>query len=68
MPQGTHFLRPAEVARRLGLSRSRVYHLLATHQIPCSRLGQKRVIPRAAFEQWLAKHDAIARASVRPAS
>jgi len=62
------FMRPAEVARLLGLSTSRVYHLLSTNRIPSSRFGKRRVIPRAAFEKWLAQHEANAVASVRPAS
>lgn len=48
---------PLEVAERLPISRSGVYKLLKTGEIPRKRIGKKYVIPRGAFEKWLATCD-----------
>lgn len=42
-----------EVAKRLRLSRNKVYGLIHAHQIPHIRLGRKFRIPNLAFEKWI---------------
>ena len=46
-------LRPAQVAELLGVSRSRVYQLIAAGTIPVVRVGGAIRIPQAAWEEWL---------------
>lgn len=46
-------LRPTDVAQLLGISRSRVYQLIAAHRLPVVREGWSIRIPRAAWERWL---------------
>ena len=48
-------LRPEEVAESLGLSRSRVYELLATNIIPSIAVGRSRRIPAEALQAWVAQ-------------
>ena len=48
-----------EVARRLRLSRNKVYDLLHAHQIPHVRLGRQFRIPSQAFETWIESACAI---------
>jgi excisionase family DNA binding protein len=52
----TDLLKPTDVARRLGVSRSWVYDAAATGRIPCVRLGGPdgplRFLP-AEIEDWL---------------
>jgi excisionase family DNA binding protein len=50
-------LRPAEAAIALGISRSRVYELLAAGELPCVELGSSRTkrIPVEALQGWIAK-------------
>ena len=48
----TLFLRPIEAAHALGISRTRVYELLATGKLPAIRLdGRTWRVPRKAIEQ-----------------
>jgi excisionase family DNA binding protein len=47
-------LRPGDLAGPLGLSRSRIYQLIARGEIPATRCGRSIRIPREAWEQWLA--------------
>jgi excisionase family DNA binding protein len=48
------FMRPRELIQLLGLSKSRIYQLIATGAIPSVRLGGAIRIPRAAWRAWLA--------------
>ena len=48
-----HLLRVSDVARLLGLSRSRVYELIATRELPATKIGGALRVPRAAWEAWL---------------
>lgn len=48
-------LRPADLVSRLGISRSRVYQLLREGSLPGLRRGRAILIPRAAWEAWLAR-------------
>ena len=42
------------VARLLGISRNRMYDLIAENEIPHIRLGHRIIVPRAALDEWLA--------------
>jgi excisionase family DNA binding protein len=44
-----------EVAAQLGVSRGLAYELARRGEIPVLKLGRRMVIPRAAFDEWLAK-------------
>ena len=46
-------LRPAEAAEMLGFSRSKVYAMLASAELPAIRAGRSVRIPRAALEAWI---------------
>ncbi len=50
--------RPAEAARMLCISRSRLYELMADGTIPSARLGGTRLIRREALEDLLAAAEA----------
>ncbi|MHB1414618.1 MAG: helix-turn-helix domain-containing protein [Chloroflexota bacterium] len=43
----------SEASRRLGVSRSRGYQLVAQGTVPSVRLGRSIRVPRMAFEAWL---------------
>jgi excisionase family DNA binding protein len=49
-------LRPAEAAEALGVSRSRIYELLAAGDLPSVRLGQCIRVPSDALRRWVEKH------------
>jgi excisionase family DNA binding protein len=51
-------LRPEEVAEMLGLSRARVYQLLALGAIPSLKVmgGKSRRIRMADLQQWINEH------------
>jgi excisionase family DNA binding protein len=49
--------RPGEAAAALGLSRSRVYELMAQGVIPYRQIGSVRLIPRTALDNLLASSD-----------
>jgi excisionase family DNA binding protein len=42
-----------EAARRLGISRSKVYELLAVGELPSVRIGRTRRIALAALEEFI---------------
>jgi len=45
-----------EAARTLGISRNLCYELIRAGELPCLRLGRKRlVVPKAALDAFLAK-------------
>jgi excisionase family DNA binding protein len=46
-------LTPAEVAVRLGLSRSKVYRMIERGELPSLRIGRAVRVPCRAFEEWL---------------
>ncbi len=45
-----------EAARELGISRSKVYELLADGELPSVRIGRTRRIAVAALEEFVAAH------------
>ena len=46
-------LTPADIAPLLGVSRNRVYQLIASGGLPAVRRGRAVRIPRQAWERWL---------------
>ena len=46
-------LRVGDIAEAMGVSRSRVYQLVETGQIPAIRLGRSLFVPEEAWERWL---------------
>lgn len=48
-------LKPTEVVEALGLSRSKVYQLLAAREIESIRIGRSVRVPVEAIQAWLAK-------------
>lgn len=46
-------LRPTEVAEALGLSRSKVFELLAAQELPAVHIGRSTRVPRAQLESWI---------------
>jgi excisionase family DNA binding protein len=48
-------LRAAEVAKLLGLGRSKVFAMLAVGELPVIRIGRSVRVPRAALEDWIAE-------------
>ena len=53
MPTEIEMFRPGDIARRLGITSSRVYQLIAEDVIPSVRIAGAIRIPRAAWETWL---------------
>ena len=51
--QRSPFLRAAEVARELGISRNRVYQLMGGGVIPAVKIGRRWWVPVAAWERWV---------------
>jgi prophage regulatory protein len=49
-------LRAHEVARLLGIGRSKTYELIARGELPSLRIGRLVRVPRHALEQWIAEH------------
>ncbi|MHB1007009.1 MAG: helix-turn-helix domain-containing protein [Chloroflexota bacterium] len=50
-------LRVEEVSERLGLSRSKVYQVLAPRgDLACCRVGRSVRVPAAALERWIENH------------
>ena len=46
-------LRAPEVARLLGLGRSKVFAMVAAGELPVIRIGRSVRIPRQALERWI---------------
>lgn len=44
-----------EVARRLGIGRNAAYAAVQRGEIPSRRIGRRIIVPRVAFEKWLAE-------------
>ena len=58
-------LKAGDVAKLLGLGRSKVFAMLAVGELPVIRIGRSVRVPRAALEDWIAEH--TQHASVRSA-
>jgi len=48
-------LKAGEVAKLLGLGRSKVFAMLAVRELPVIRIGRSVRVPRAALEDWIAE-------------
>ncbi|MCP4610026.1 MAG: helix-turn-helix domain-containing protein [Planctomycetes bacterium] len=48
-------LRPAECCEALGISRSRIYELIASGELPSVRIGRSVRVPVRALEKWVAE-------------
>jgi excisionase family DNA binding protein len=48
-------LRPSEVAEMLGLSRSKIFELLAAGELPVVRIGRATRVAREGLELWVAE-------------
>ncbi len=46
-------MRAEEVARSLGLGRSKVYEMMQTGELPVVRIGRAVRVARAALEEWV---------------
>jgi excisionase family DNA binding protein len=49
-------LKAGDVAKLLGLGRSKVFAMLAVGELPVIRIGRSVRVPRAALERWVAEH------------
>jgi excisionase family DNA binding protein len=58
------YLKPADIAARLGYTTSWVYKLIAENRIPHIRSGRSVLIPRRAWEDWLDEQNAQAKATL----
>jgi excisionase family DNA binding protein len=54
-------LKAGEVAKLLGLGRSKVFAMLAVGELPVIRIGRSVRVPHAALEDWIAEHTQHAR-------
>jgi len=57
-------LRPGEVADLLGVSRSKVYELIATRVIPTIQVGSRARVPLHALREWIDRRMANGRAGL----
>lgn len=46
-------LKPMEVAELLGVSRSKVFEMLATEELPVVRFGRVVRVPRDQLDEWV---------------
>jgi excisionase family DNA binding protein len=49
-------LKAADVAKLLGLGRSKVFAMLAAGELPVVRMGRSVRVPHAALERWVVEH------------
>jgi excisionase family DNA binding protein len=49
-------LKAGDVAKLLGLGRSKVFAMLAVGELPVIRIGRSVRVPRAALEGWIVEH------------
>jgi len=48
-------LKAGDVAKLLGMGRSKVFAMLAVGELPVIRIGRSVRVPRAALEDWIAE-------------
>jgi excisionase family DNA binding protein len=46
----------ADAARRLGISRSKLYELIGANEIPTMTIGRRRLVPLSALRHWIEQH------------
>ena len=44
-----------DAARLMGVGKNRVYAMAKSGQIPVLKVGNRYIIPKSTFEEWLAK-------------
>ena len=49
-------LKAGDVAKLLGVGRSKVFAMLAVGELPVIQIGRSVRVPRAALEDWIAEH------------
>ena len=59
-------LRVGEAAEALGISRSRVYELIAQGDIPKIKIGKSVRVPVEGLREWVARRQAAEHASSSP--
>lgn len=57
-------LRPSEVAATVGLSRTRVYELIHSGELPAFRVGTRILVATETLKQWLADQEAEAQVAL----
>jgi excisionase family DNA binding protein len=55
-------LRPVEAAEAIGISRSKIYELLASGELPSVRIGASVRVPVEALRAWIAEQLDMGRA------
>jgi len=55
-PNEVLLMRAAEVARTLGLSRSKIYQMMRDGALPVVRVGRAVRVLKAALRDWVAHH------------
>ena len=55
-PNEVLLMRADEVARTLGLSRSKIYQMMSDGALPVVRVGRAVRVPKAALRDWVAHH------------
>lgn len=53
MEEAEKVLSVESVAKKLGLNRNTIYREVRAGRIPSVRVGDRYLIPKAAFEKWL---------------
>lgn len=56
MPVERMLFRPAEAAQAIGVSRSRVYELINSGEIPSLKVGGVRRVPVEKLREWIARN------------
>ncbi len=59
-PVDRKYVRPADVVRQTGLSKSAVFHALWSGELKAYRKGKAWLIPVEAVDRWIRGDDAIA--------
>lgn len=47
-----------EAGEAIGVGRTRIYELIATHQIPSVRIGKSVRVPTKALQEWIDRQQA----------
>lgn len=53
-------LKPDQVAKMLGLGRTKVYEMTARGELPVTRIGTAVRVPRRELVEWIERHTAKA--------
>ena len=56
VPVERMLFRPAEAAQAIGVSRSRVYELINSGEIPSLKVGGVRRVPVDKLREWIERH------------